>query len=149
MTISNIIGLLQSALVLVFVAGGGYVASAWLKKQAGLQKSEHAKFALTVASQVVLGAQALLAPGSVQEEDALSKLMKRLKANKLDGYFTEEQALSYIKQAYATNKANGTLATVKPVVSDDALKEAESVITATDQTGKATIDETSTTDTSK
>ena len=135
MTISNIIGLLQSAIVLVFVAGGGYVASAWLKKQAGLQKSEHAKFALTVASQVVLGAQALLAPGSVQEQDALGNFMQRLKANNLDGYFTEEQALAYIKQAYATNKANGTLATVKPVVSDEDLKKAESVIIPTNQTG--------------
>lgn len=136
MTINNIIGLLQTVIVLVFVAGGGYVASAWLKKQASLQKSEHAKFALTVASQVVLGAQALLAPGSVQEMDALGNLMQRLKANNLDGYFTEEQALAYIKQAYATNKANGTLATVKPLVSDDALKAAEAVITGTDQTGK-------------
>lgn len=135
MTINNIIGLLQSAIVLLFVAGGGYVASTWLKKQAGLQKSEHAKFALTVASQVVLGAQALLAPGSVQEQDALGNFMQRLKANNLDGYFTEEQALSYIKQAYATNKANGTLATVKPLVSDDALKAAEAVIEPKNQTG--------------
>lgn len=137
MTINNIIGLLQSLLILVFVSGGGYVASKWLKKQASSQKNEHIKTALSFASQAVLGVQGLLAPGSVQETSALSTLLKRLDDNGLGNLFTEEQALDYIKQAYATNKANGTLGAVKPIVSDDALKQAEVVISGTNQTGTA------------
>ena len=137
MNINNIIGLLQSAIILAFVSGGGYVASKWLKKQASSQKNEHIKTALSFASQAVLGVQGLLAPGSVQETSALANLLKRLEDNGLGHLFTEEQALAYIKQAYATNKANGTLGAVKPVVSDDALKQAEAVITGTNQTGTA------------
>lgn len=137
MSINNVIGLLQSSLILVFVSGGGYVASKWLKKQASSQKNEHIKTALSFASQAVLGVQGLLAPGSVQETSALSTLLKRLDDNGLGNLFTEEQALAYIKQAYATNKANGTLGAVKQIVSDDALKEAEAVITGTNQTGTA------------
>lgn len=135
MTINNIIGLLQTAVGVALAIGLGYTVSNWFKTLATSAKNERVKFALTTASQVVLRAQEFIANGSVQQSDALSNLLKRIKDNGYEKYFTEEQALAYVKQAYATNKANGTLATVKPIVSDDALKQAETVITGTDQTG--------------
>lgn len=135
MTISNIIGLLQTAVGLALAIGLGYTVSNWFKTLATSAKNERVKFALTTASQVVLRAQEFVANGSVQQSDAVSNFLKRIKDNGYEKYFTEEQALAYVKQAYATNKANGTLATVKPLVSDDALKEAEAVIAGKDQTG--------------
>lgn len=137
MNISNIIGLAQTAVSLSLAIGLGYTVSNWFKKLATSAKNERVKFALTTASQVVLKAQELIANGSTQQSDAVSNFLKRIKDNGYEKYFTEEQALSYVKQAYATNKANGTLATVKPIVSDEELKEAEAVITVTDQTGTA------------
>ena len=104
-------------------------------------KNERVKFALTTASQVVLKAQEFIANGSVQQSDAVSNFLKRIKDNGYEKYFTEEQALTYVKQAYATNKANGSLDTVKSLVSDDALKAAESVIAPKNQTGFVTIPE--------
>lgn len=135
MTISNIIGLLQTAVGLALAVGLGYTVSNWFKTLATSAKNERVKFALTTASQVVLKAQEFIANGSVQQSDAVSNFLKRIKDNGYDKYFTEEQALAYVKQAYSTNKADGTLATVKPILSDDALKEAEAVVTGTDQTG--------------
>ena len=137
MTISNIIGLLQTAVGLALAVGLGYTVSNWFKTLATSAKNERVKFALTTASQVVLKAQEFIANGSVQQSDAVSNLLNRIKDNGYEKYFTEEQALAYVKQAYATNKANGTLATVRPVVSNSALKEAESVVTPTNQTGIA------------
>ena len=104
-------------------------------------RNERVKFALTTASQVVLKAQEFIANGSVQQSDAVSNFLKRIKDNGYEKYFTEEQALAYVKQAYATNKANGSLGAVKPIVSDDSLKEAEAVVTPTNQTGFVTIPE--------
>lgn len=143
MNISNIIGLLQTAVGASLAIGLGYTVSKWFATLATSAKNERVKFALTTASQVVLKAQELIANGSIQQDDAVSNLLKRIKDNGYEKYFTEEQALAYIKQAYATNKANGTLGAVKPVVSDDALKEAQAVVTPTnqtetDQTGNAT-----------
>lgn len=135
MTISNIIGLLQTAVGLALAVGLGYTVSNWFKTLATSAKNERVKFALTTASQVVLKAQEFIANGSVQQSDAVANFLKRIKDNGYEKYFTEEQALAYVKQAYATNKANGTLATVKPIVSDDALKQSEAIITGTDQTG--------------
>lgn len=137
MTISNIIGLLQTGVGVALAIGLGYTVSNCFKTLATSAKNERVKFALTTASQVVLRAQELVANGSVQQSDAVSNFLKHIKSNGYEKYFTNEQALSYVKQSYAINKANGTLATVKPVVSDDALKEAESVITGTNQTGTA------------
>lgn len=137
MNINNIIGLLQTAVGVALAIGMGYTVSNWFKTLATSAKNERVKFALTTASQVVLKAQEFMANGSVQQSDAVSNLLKRIKDNGYEKYFTEEQALAYVKQAYATNKANGTLATVRPVVSNSALKEAESVVTPTNQTGIA------------
>lgn len=134
MTINNIIGLLQTAVGLALAVGLGYTVSNWFKTLATSAKNERVKFALTTASQVVLRAQEFMANGSVQQSDAVANFLKRIKDNGYEKYFTEEQALAYVKQAYATNKANGTLDTVKPIVSDDALKAAEAVITPTNET---------------
>ena len=135
MNINNIIGLLQTGIGLALAIGLGYTVSNWFKTLATSAKNERVKFALTTASQVVLKAQELVANGSVQQSDAVGNFLKRIKDNGYEKYFTEEQALAYVKQAYATNKANGTLGTVKPVVSDGALKQAEAIITGTDQPG--------------
>ena len=136
MTISNIIGLLQTGVGVALAIGLGYTVSNWFKTLATSAKNERVKFALTTASQVVLKAQELIANGSVQQSDAVSNFLKRIKDNGYEKYFTEEQALAYVKQAYATNKANGTLGTVKPVVSDEALKQAEALVTGTDTLGQ-------------
>ena len=138
MTISNIIGLLQTAVGVSLAIGLGYTVSNWFKTLATSAKNERVKFALTTASQVVLKAQELIGNGSIQQADAVSNLLKRIKDNGYEKYFTEEQALTYVKQAYATNKANGTLGTVKPNVSDEQLKQAEALITRTNQTGFTT-----------
>ncbi len=141
MTIDNIIGLLQTAVGASLAIGLGYTVSNWFKTLATSAKNERVKFALTTASQVVLKAQEFIANGSVQQSDAVSNFLKRIKDNGYEKYFTEEQALAYVKQAYATNKANGSLATVKPLVSDEALKEAEAVIASKNQTGFDTTTE--------
>lgn len=138
MTISNIIGLLQTAVGVSLAIGLGYTVSNWFKTLATSAKNERVKFALTTASQVVLKAQELIGNGSIQQADAVSNLLKRIKDNGYEKYFTEEQALAYVKQAYATNKSNGTLGTVKPNVSDEQLKQAEALITRTNQTGFTT-----------
>lgn len=135
MNISNIIGLVQTAVGLSLAIGLGYTVSNWFKTLATSAKNERVKFALTTASQVVLKAQELVANGSVQQSDAVGNFLKRIKDNGYEKYFTEEQALAYTQQAYATNKANGTLGAVKKVVSDDALKQAEAAIMPTNQTG--------------
>ena len=139
MNISNIIGLVQTGIGLTLAVGLGYTVSNWFKTLATSAKNERVKFALTTASQVVLKAQELVANGSVQQSDAVGNFLKRIKDNGYEKYFTEEQALAYTQQAYATNKANGTLGTVKKVVSDDALKQAEAVITPTNQTGATNV----------
>ena len=141
MTIDNIIGLLQTAVGVSLAIGLGYTVSNWFKTLDTSAKNERVKFALTTASQVVLKAQEFIANGSVQQSDAVSNFLKRIKDNGYKKYFTEEQALAYVKQAYATNKANGSLATVKPLVSDEALKEAEAVIASKNQTGFDTTTE--------
>lgn len=141
MTIDNIIGLLQTAVGVSLAIGLGYTVSNWFKTLATSAKNERVKFALTTASQVVLKAQEFIANGSVQQSDAVSNFLKRIKDNGYEKYFTEEQTLAYVKQAYATNKANGSLATVKPLVSDEALKEAEAVVAPTNQTGVITTTE--------
>ena len=138
MTIDNIIGLLQTVVGVSLAIGLGYTVSNWFKTLATSAKNERVKFALTTASQVVLKAQEFIANGSIQQSDAVSNLLKRIKDNGYEKYFTEEQALAYVKQAYATNKSNGTLGTVKPNVSDEQLKQAEALITRTNQTGFTT-----------
>lgn len=120
-------------LVLLFFAGGfGYGGAKFLNKQAAAQKNEHIKTILTFASQAVLSAQALLGEGKVQQESAAYDVKARLAENGLGDKFTEAQILAYIKQAYATNKADGSLATVKPVVSEAELAEAEKVVAVAD-----------------
>lgn len=141
MTINNIIGLLQTAVGVSLAIGLGYTVSNWFKTLATSAKNERVKFALTTASQVVLKAQEFIANGSVQQSDAVSNLLKRIKDNGYEKYFTEEQALAYVKQAYATNKANGTLGTVKSLVSDGKLQEAEAVVTPNNQIGFVTTPE--------
>lgn len=137
MTISNIIGLLQTAVGVSLAIGLGYTVSNCFKTLATSAKNERVKFALTTASQVVLKAQEFIANGSVQQSDAVSNFLKRIKDNGYEKYFTEEQALAYVKQAYATNKANGSLATVNPVVSAEELSEEEKVVTATNNKAAA------------
>ena len=141
MTINNIIGLLQTAVGVSLAIGLGYTVSNCFKTLATSAKNERVKFALTTASQVVLKAQEFIANGSVQQSDAVSNFLKRIKDNGYEKYFTEEQALSYVKQAYATNKANGTLGTVKSLVSDGKLQEAEAVVTPNNQIGFVTTPE--------
>ncbi|WP_273706399.1 hypothetical protein, partial [Leuconostoc mesenteroides] len=95
-------------LIFVFFAGGfGYGGAKFLKKQASVQKNEHIKTILTFASQAVLSAQALLGDGKVQQESAAYDVKARLDENGLGDKFTQAQILAYIKQAYATNKADG------------------------------------------
>ena len=141
MTINNIIGLLQTVVGVSLAIGLGYTVSNCFKTLATSAKNERVKFALTTASQVVLKAQEFIANGSVQQSDAVSNFLKRIKDNGYEKYFTEEQALAYVKQAYATNKANGTLGTVKSLVSDGKLQEAEAVVTPNNQIGFVTTPE--------
>lgn len=125
-------------LVFVFFAGGfGYGGAKFLKKQASVQKNEHIKIILTFASQAVLSAQAFLGKGSVQQQAAAAELKARLEENKLGDKFTQAQILAYIKQAYAREKANGTLGTVKPLVSAEELAQAEAVVSNTPETAQA------------
>ena len=124
--------------VFVFFAGGfGYGGAKFLKKQASVQKNEHIKTILTFASQAVLSAQAFLGNGSVQQQAAAAELKARLEENKLGDNFTEAQILSYIKTAYAREKANGALGAVKPLVSAEELAQAEAVVSNTPETAQA------------
>lgn len=128
-------------LVLLFFAGGfGYGGAKFLNKQAAAQKNEHIKTILTFASQAVLSAQALLGEGKVQQESAAYDVKARLAENGLGDQFTEAQILAYIKQAYAKNKADGSLATVKPVVSEAELAEAEKLVASNNNTAAVVTD---------
>lgn len=118
----------------VLAIGIGYVLSKGLYFLATHTKNNNIKNALIFASQAVLTAQEFLGGGKVQQAAAAAELKKRLDENNIGKNFTEEQILTYIKQAYAVNKANGTLAAVKPLVSDKALSEAESAIAVTFET---------------
>lgn len=125
-------------LVFVFFAGGfGYGGAKFLKKQASVQKNEHIKTILTFASQAVLSAQAFLGNGSVQQQAAAAELKARLDENHLGDNFTEAQIMSYIKTAYAREKANGALGAVKPLVSAEELAQAEVVVSNTPETAQA------------
>lgn len=125
-------------LVFVFFAGGfGYGGAKFLKKQASVQKNEHIKTILTFASQAVLSAQAFLGNGSVQQQAAAAELKARLDENHLGDNFTEAQIMSYIKTAYAREKANGALGAVKPLVSAEELAQAEAVVSNTPETAQA------------
>lgn len=129
---NDLLKMIQTLVLLFFAGGFGYGGAKFLKKQAAVQKNEHIKTILTFASQAVLSAQALLGEGKVQQESAAYDVKARLDENGLSDKFTEAQILAYIKQAYATNKADGLLATVKPVVSEAELAEAEKLVVVTD-----------------
>ena len=126
---------LVNTLIAVFVTSGGAIAlSKYLQGRASTEKNENIKRALEFSNQAVLTAQAFIGTGEVQQAAAAAELKKRLDENGVGKFFTEEQILNYIKQAYAANKANGTLDAVKPLVSDKALSEAESAIAVTFET---------------
>lgn len=120
---------LANTLLAVFVTSGGAIAlSKYLQGRASTEKNENIKRALEFSTQAVLVAQAFIGTGEVQQAAAAAEMKKRLDENGIGEKFTEAQILTYIKQAYAVNKANGTLAAVKPLVSAEALAEAEAVI---------------------
>lgn len=126
---------LANTLIAVFVTSGGAIAlSKYLKGRASTEKNENIKRALEFSNQAVLVAQSFIGTGEVQQAAAAAEMKKRLDENNIGKNFTEEQILSYIKSAYAVNKANGTLGAVKPLVSDKALSEAESAIAVTFET---------------
>ena len=114
--------------------GIGYVLSKGLNFLASHNKNNNIKKALIFASQAVLTAQEFLGGGNVQQAAAAAEMKKRLDENNIGKKFTQEQILTYIKQAYAVNKANGTLGAVKPLVSAEALAEAEAVINRPSET---------------
>lgn len=143
---NEILKIIETACAVFFAAGFGYVGSKYLKKQAAVEKNEHIKSLLTISSQVVLAAQELLAPGRVQQSSAAADAKKRLDENNLGKYFTQAQILSYIKQAYAVNKANGTLEAVKPAVSEAELAAAEEVVAPKDNTAVSPTDTETTTE---
>ena len=120
---------LANTLLAVFVTSGGAIAlSKYLQGRESTEKNENIKRALEFSNQAVLVAQAFIGTGEVQQAAAAAELKKRLDENNIGEKFTEAQILTYIKQAYAINKANGTLSAVKPLVSAEALAEAEAVI---------------------
>ena len=120
---------LANTLLAVFVTSGGAIAlSKYLKGRASTEKNENIKRALEVSNQAGLVAQAFIGTGEVQQAAVAAELKKRLDENNIGKNFTEEQILTYIKQAYAVNKANGTLGAVKPLVSAESLAEAEKVV---------------------
>lgn len=132
--------IIQTLVFVLFAGGFGYGGAKFLKKQASVQKNEHIKTILTFASQAVLSAQALLGEGKVQQESAAYDVKARLDENGLGDKFTEAQILAYIKQAYANNKADGSLATVKPVVSEAELAEAEKLVASNNNTAAVVTD---------
>lgn len=126
---------LANTLLAVFVTSGGTIAlSKYLKGRSSTEKNENIKRALEFSNQAVLVAQAFIGTGEVQQEAAAAEMKKRLDENNIGKNFTEAQILTYIKQAYAVNKANGTLAAVKPLVSEEALAEAEAVVNRASET---------------
>ncbi|QEA34529.1 hypothetical protein [Weissella soli] len=137
---NDLLKMIQTLVLLFFAGGFGYGGAKFLKKQAAVQKNEHIKTILTFASQAVLSAQALLGEGKVQQESAAYDVKARLDENGLSDKFTEAQILAYIKQAYATNKADGLLATVKPVVSEAELAEAEKLVASNNNTAAVLTD---------
>ena len=137
---NEVLKMIQTLVLLFFAGGFGYGGAKFLKKQAAVQKNEHIKTILTFASQAVLSAQALLGEGKVQQESAAYDVKARLDENGLGDKFTEAQILAYIKQAYATNKADGLLATVKPVVSEAELAEAEKLVASNNNTAAVVTD---------
>ncbi|MCT8395181.1 hypothetical protein D0499_05065 [Weissella soli] len=137
---NELLKIIQTLVLLFFAGGFGYGGAKSLKKQAAVQKNEHIKTILTFASQAVLSAQALLGEGKVQQESAAYDVKARLDENGLGDKFTEAQILAYIKQAYATNKADGLLATVKPVVSEAELAEAEKLVASNNNTAAVVTD---------
>lgn len=128
--LNEILKVVNTLVAVVIAAGGGYAASKSLKAVASHTTNNNVKKALEFASQAVLVAQGLLGSGAVQQESAAYDLKKRLDENGIGKNFTEEQILSYIKSAYAQNKANGSLAAVKPIVSAADLAKAEEVVNA-------------------
>lgn len=137
---NEVLKIIQTLVLLFFAGGFGYGGAKFLKKQAAVQKNEHIKTILTFASQAVLSAQALLGEGKVQQESAAYDVKARLDENGLGDKFTEAQILAYIKQAYANNKADGSLATVKPIVSAADLAEAEKVVAVNDNASSSLAD---------
>ena len=125
--LNEILKLVNTAVAVFVAVGGGFGLSKFLKFKASTEKNENIKKALEFASQAVLNAQAFLGNGSVQQQAAAAELKKRLDENHIGDNFTEAQILSYIKTAYAREKANGALGAVKPLVSDKTLSEAEAV----------------------
>lgn len=120
---------LANTLLAVFVTSGGAIAlSKYLHGRASTEKNENIKRALEFSNQAVLVAQAFIGTGQVQQASAAAEMKRRLDENGIGEKFTEAQILTYIKQAYAISKANGTLAAVKPLVSAEALAEAEAVV---------------------
>lgn len=128
---NHVLEITQTVVAVFFAGGFGYGGAKFLKKQASVQKNEHIKTILTFASQAVLSAQALIVSGKVQQESAVHYVKAHLDENGLSDKFTQAQILAYIQQAYAKNKADGSLNAVKPVVSAEELAEAEKVVAPT------------------
>ena len=128
--LNEILKVVNTLVAVAIAAGGGFAVSKGLKYAASHTTNNNVKKALIFASQAVLTAQGLLGNGSVQQESAAYDLKKRLDENGIGKNFTEEQILAYIKSAYAQNKANGSLAAVKPIVSAADLAKAEEVVNA-------------------
>lgn len=112
---SHFLDLLKTAVEVFFAVGGGLGLSSFLRKNALTQKNERIKAALTFSSQAVLQAQAMFDGGNNQQAQAATALSQRLNEVGMGKYFTEEQVLMYIQQAYAKAKAEGTLNAVKPI----------------------------------
>ena len=135
--LNEILKLVNTA-VAVFVAAGGCLGlSKFLSFKASTEKNENIKNALEFASQAVLTAQAFLGNGAVQQQAAAAELKARLDENNIGDNFTEAQILSYIKTAYAREKASGALGAVKPLVSAEDLAKAEAVVSNTPETSQA------------
>lgn len=112
---NNFLEIARTALDLFLAAGGLMALARFLKWSAASQKNQHIATALTFASQAVLKAQEVFGGGVAQQEAASQHLKQRLDDTGLGKYFTEEQLLAYIQEAYAKAKADGTLAEVKTV----------------------------------
>jgi len=135
--LNELLKVLNTAVAVFVAAGGGFGVSKFLKFKASTEKNDNIKKALEFASQAVLTAQAFLGNGSVQQQAAAAELKARLDENKIGDNFTKAQILSYIKTAYAREKANGALGAVKPLVSAEELAKAEAVVSSTPETAQA------------
>ncbi|MGX7042926.1 hypothetical protein [Leuconostoc holzapfelii] len=135
--LNEILKLANTAVAVFVAAGGGFGLSKFLNFKASTEKNENIKKALEFASQAVLTAQAFLGNGAVQQQAAAAELKARLDENKIGDNFTEAQILSYIKTAYAHEKANGALGAVKPLVSAEELAKAEAVVSNAPETAQA------------